>query len=150
MINKSNLITIGELSQRSGLSVSKIRYYESEGLLSAARSQGGNRLFTRADNRRLGFIAIAQNFGYSLSEIKSMLKALPQERTPNARDWEKISRQFLLDIDARIKTLETMREKLTGCIGCGCLSMDKCKLYNPDDRAADTGHGAVFVLQGTD
>ncbi len=145
-----NLITIGELSARSGLPVSKIRYYEQQGLLQSIRSKGGNRLFTRADNRRLGFIAIAQNFGYSLDAIKSMLAALPEGRTPNAKDWEKISQKFLVDIDARINKLETMRDKLAGCIGCGCLSMEKCKLYNPDDIAAQKGQGAIYVLQKGD
>ncbi len=150
MDRSSQMMTIGELAARSGLSVSRIRFYESEGLLFAVRSAGGNRLFLRADNRRLGFISIAQNFGYSLGEIKEMLDGLPMGRTPNAKDWAKISQKFLGDIDARIGRLEMMRDKLTGCIGCGCLSMERCKLYNPDDIAAENGRGAAFVLQNSD
>lgn len=102
-------------------------------------------MFARADNRRLGFIAVAQNMGYSLGEIKGMLDGLPDERTPTRSDWARISRSFKRDIDQRIKSLERTREKLDGCIGCGCLSLDRCQLYNPDDLAAESGKGAVFL-----
>ncbi len=144
---KSKIVSIGELAARSGFSVSKIRYYESIGLVHAIRSQGGNRMFLRADHRRLGFIAIAQRFGYSLEEIAGMLARLPEGRTPNRSDWEKISRRMKRDIEARISELQTMRDKLDGCIGCGCLSLDRCALYNPDDEAASGGMGPKLLRE---
>lgn len=139
------LVSIGELAERSGLAVSKIRYYEKEGLLHAVRTKGGTRYFRRADNRRLGFIAIAQKFGYNLSEIKDILSKLPQDRAPNKFEWQKISKVFKDDIDVEIRRLGAIRHKLDGCIGCGCLSLDDCPLFNPDDEVGKTKKGAGLI-----
>ncbi|MCB1575699.1 MAG: redox-sensitive transcriptional activator SoxR, partial [Xanthomonadales bacterium] len=124
-----------------------IRYYDDEGLVSARRTPGGKRMFIRSDIRRLSFILIAQRMGFSLEEIRAQLKQLPLERTPTKRDWEKISRGFRARLDARIGMLERLRDRLDGCIGCGCLSLEACKLYNPDDRAGRTGTGPRLVVQ---
>ncbi|MCY0154500.1 redox-sensitive transcriptional activator SoxR [Hoeflea alexandrii] len=104
-------------------------------------------MFIRSDIRRLSFILIAQQMGFSLEEIRAQLRQLPLERTPNKRDWEKISRGFRAQLDARIGMLERLRDRLDGCIGCGCLSLETCKLYNPDDRARETGTGPRLVVQ---
>ncbi|MBU2487363.1 MAG: redox-sensitive transcriptional activator SoxR, partial [Alphaproteobacteria bacterium] len=108
---------------------------------------GGKRMFIRSDIRRLSFILIAQKMGFSLEEIRAQLKQLPLERTPTKRDWEKISRGFRARLDARIGMLERLRDRLDGCIGCGCLSLEACKLYNPDDRAGRTGTGPRLVVE---
>ena len=141
------LLTIGEVASRTGLAVSAIRYYDDEGLVSARRTSGGKRMFIRSDIRRLSFILIAQRMGFSLEEIRAQLRQLPLERTPTKRDWEKISRGFRARLDARIGMLERLRDRLDGCIGCGCLSLEACKLYNPDDRASRTGTGPRLVVQ---
>lgn len=141
------LLTIGEVASRTGLAVSAIRYYDDEGLVSARRTSGGRRMFIRSDIRRLSFILIAQQMGFSLEEIRAQLRQLPLERTPTKRDWEKISRGFRAQLDARIGMLERLRDRLDGCIGCGCLSLESCKLYNPEDRAAQTGTGPRLVVQ---
>lgn len=143
------LLTIGEVAARTGLAVSAIRYYDDEGLVAARRTPGGKRMFLRSDIRRLSFILIAQQLGFSLEEIRTQLKQLPLERTPNKRDWEKISRGFRAHLDERIGMLERLRDQLDGCIGCGCLSLATCKLYNPEDKASQTGTGPRLVLQKT-
>lgn len=139
-------ISIGQLARRTGLAVSAIRYYEAEGLVHPARNAGGQRRFLRSDIRRLSFVMIAQQFGFSLARIREALDGLPEQRTPNAADWARLSAGFREELDSRIETLTRLRENLDGCIGCGCLSLEKCKLYNPDDRAAKTGAGPRYVL----
>lgn len=139
-------ISIGQLARRTGLAVSAIRYYEAEGLVHPARNAGGQRRFLRSDIRRLSFVMIAQQFGFSLVRIREALDGLPEQRTPNAADWARLSAGFREELDSRIETLTRLRENLDGCIGCGCLSLEKCKLYNPDDRAAKTGAGPRYVL----
>lgn len=145
--SNQGLLSIGEVANRTGLAVSAIRYYDDEGLVAARRTPGGKRMFLRSDIRRLSFILIAQQLGFSLEEIRAQLKQLPLERTPNKRDWEKISRGFRAHLDARIGMLERLRDRLDGCIGCGCLSLDTCKLYNPEDKASRAGTGPRLVLQ---
>ena len=140
-LRATDLLTIGELSRRTGLSVSAIRYYEARGLVSAIRSGGNQRRFLRGEIRRLSFVLIAQSLGLSLTEIEDELRRLPEGRNPNARDWQRISIRVREAIDARIATLEKTREDLTGCIGCGCLSLKRCRLYNPQDSAAAGGAG---------
>ncbi len=140
------LLSIGSLSERTGLSITAIRFYESKGLIASQRNAGGQRRFLRSDIRRLSFIKICQNLGYTLIEIREALSALPDSRTPTKRDWERLSRDFSRDIDQRIETLTQLREKLTGCIGCGCLSLAKCKLYNPGDYAAALGSGPRYLM----
>ena len=142
----SALLTIGELARRTGLSVSAIRFYESRGLVGAVRTSGNQRRFLRSDIRRLSFALIAQRLGLTLSEIQAELATLPQGRAPTQADWEGISRRVRAALDARIAMLERTRDKLDGCIGCGCLSLEKCALYNPADRASQAGAGPRFLL----
>jgi MerR family redox-sensitive transcriptional activator SoxR len=139
-------LTIGELSRRTGLSVSAILYYEAQGLVASIRSKGNQRRFPRADLRKLSFALIAQQLGLSLGEIGKELATLPQGRSPTRADWQAISRRIRGALDQRIAMLERTRELLDGCIGCGCLSLKKCALYNPGDRAARAGAGPRFLL----
>jgi len=140
------LLSIGKLASRTGLSITAIRFYEAEGLVTARRNAGGQRRFTRADIRRLSFIKISQGLGFSLSDIRQVLLNLPDKRTPTKRDWEKLSREFAADIDKRIEALSKLQSTLTSCIGCGCLSLAKCRLYNPDDEAAKHGPGPRYLM----
>jgi len=140
------VFSIGAVAARTGVAVSAIRFYEEAGLIFPDRNSGQQRVFEASDIRRISFIVIAQQLGFSLKQIKTQLNSLPSKRTPTLSDWEKISRSFGQDIDARIVALTTLRERLTGCIGCGCLSLQKCKLYNPDDIAAKKGSGPRYLL----
>lgn len=140
-MKSSDVLTIGELARRTGLSVPTIRFYEAKGLVEPLRTGGNQRRFLRADIRRLSFILIAQKLGLSLGEIGEALGGLPLGRTPNARDWARISGAIRIRIDAEIAALEKVREDLDGCIGCGCLSLKKCALYNAGDRWGAGGAG---------
>ncbi len=139
-------VLIGKVAERTGISVSAIRFYEDAGLVTAGRNKGGQRVFEPADIRRISFVIIAQKLGFSLRQIKNQLDALPNKRTPTLADWEKISQSFSVDIDDRIYALTQLRDKLTGCIGCGCLSLKKCALYNQDDIAAKAGPGPRYLM----
>lgn len=141
-----DLLPIGELARRTGLSVSAIRYYESKGLIEPHRTGGNQRRFLRSDIRRLSFVLIAQRLGLSLGEIEAQLARLPQGRTPNARDWASISSAIRDQLDSRIAELERARDNLDGCIGCGCLSLKSCELYNPGDALAQRGPGPRQVF----
>ncbi len=142
----SSLLTIGDLARRTGLSVSAIRFYEARGLVSAVRTGGNQRRFLRSDIRRLSFALIAQRCGLSLAEVQAELAGLPHGRTPTQADWTGISQRMRARLDARIRMLERTRDLLDGCIGCGCLSMERCALYNPGDRAARAGPGPRYLL----
>lgn len=144
---KSNLLTIGDLAARTGLSVSAIRFYEEKGLVHPLRSSGGQRRFLRSDIRRLSFVLIAQQLGLSIGEIATQLQLLPEGRAPTQRDWTRISKAIRGTIDARIAELERTRDRLDGCIGCGCLSLKKCQLYNPEDRAGLKGPGPRHLIE---
>ncbi|HEX8062239.1 MAG TPA: redox-sensitive transcriptional activator SoxR [Allosphingosinicella sp.] len=141
-----NLLTIGDLARRTGLSVSAIRFYEARGLVGAIRTGGNQRRFMRSDIRRLSFALIAQRCGLTLSEIQAEMASLPNGRAPNKADWQAISERLRSTLDARIAMLERTRDRLDGCIGCGCLSLDTCRLYNPGDRAGRAGPGPRFLL----
>ena len=145
-MHANDVMTIGELADRTGLSVSTIRFYEERGLVTPFRSSGNQRRFLRSDIRRLSFIRIAQRLGLSIEGIADELAKLPHGRTPNASDWRKISNTMRGLLDERIAVLIRMRDRLDGCIGCGCLSLKKCQLYNPEDRAAALGNGPRYVL----
>ena len=145
-MDRNDLLPIGELAKRTGLAVSAIRFYEDKGLIQAFRTMGNQRRFLRSDIRRLSFILIAQQLGLGLAEIESELSKLPQGRTPTVNDWQKISRSMRKSIDAKIQLLTRTRSKLDECIGCGCLSLERCRLYNRDDRAGTGGTGPRFVL----
>ena len=140
------LLTIGELARRTGLSVSAVRFYETRGLVSALRTSGNQRRFPRSDIRRLSFALIAQRLGLTLSEIEAELATLPQGRPPTREDWQAISLRVRAAFDERIALLQKTRDMLDGCIGCGCLSLDRCALYNPGDRAARAGPGPRFLM----
>ena len=139
-------LSIGDLSVRTGLSVSAIRFYEKKGLIKPDRNAGNQRRYEGSDIRRLSFILIAQQIGLSIEEIKETMAALPKGRTPTKADWGKISRSFRKTLDDRIAMMERMRDRLDGCIGCGCLSLKACQLYNPDDRAYRLGVGPRYVV----
>lgn len=139
-------LSIGALARRTGLAVSAIRYYEDQGLIAPWRNAGGQRRFERADLRRLSFIMIAQQFGFTLPQIKAQLDQLPGGRTPTKADWAKISVGFRAVLDARIEAMTRLRDSLDTCIGCGCLSLPSCALYNAADRAAEKGAGPRFLM----
>ncbi|MEE4187386.1 MAG: redox-sensitive transcriptional activator SoxR [Roseobacter sp.] len=139
-------LSIGQLAERTGLSVSAIRYYEAQGLIHPWRNDGGQRRFDRADLRRLSFIMIAQQFGFSLPQIRAELDRLPKRRAPTKADWARISRAFRDSLDLKIDALTRLRDNLDGCIGCGCLSLEHCALYNPADRAAQKGAGPRYLM----
>lgn len=134
-------LTIGDLAARTGLAVSAIRFYETHGIVKPLRNKGGHRRYGRADIRRLSFVIAAQKLGFSLSEIAPHLRRLPDHKAPTKADWTRIGKTFRRDIDARIAALEDLRDKLDGCIGCGCLSLKSCALYNPADIKGAEGPG---------
>ena len=138
------LLTISETAERSGFAASALRYYEREGLISALRTSGGQRRFERQELRRLAFIAAARHVGLTLDEIKDALALLPEGRNPTKADWTRISRSWRSRLDAEIAALEKLRDGLDGCIGCGCLTLQRCRLSNPADVVAQHGSGAVF------
>lgn len=137
----TDVLGIGELARRTGLSVPAIRFYEAKGLIAPLRTGGNQRRYLRADIRRLSFVLIAQNLGLSLGEIAQALAGLPQGRTPTAADWTRISEAIRQRIDMQIARLGKVRADLDGCIGCGCLSLSKCALYNAGDKWAEGGAG---------
>lgn len=141
---------IGELARRAGVAASTLRFYEAEGLLAGSRTAGGHRQYPRHALRRVAFIRAAQNVGLSLPQIKAALATLPEARTPTKADWAKLSASWAPLLDARIAALQQLRERLTGCIGCGCLSLKACALYNPRDEASATGPGARLLRIETD
>ena len=141
-------LTIGALAERTGVAHSALRYYEDEGLIHAARTPGGQRRYPRDVLRRVAFIRVAQQVGLSLGEIREAMASLPDNRTPNVHDWERLSTSWRPRIDARIALLERLRDHLTGCIGCGCLSLKACRLANPGDEAAAHGPGPRWLIEG--
>lgn len=140
------MISIGDLAKRSGLAASALRYYEAEGLIAAARSAGGRRYFRKADLRRVAFIRAAQSVGLSIGAIRAALASLPDKRTPTKEDWARLSRAWRPMLDDRIAAMERLRDTLSNCIGCGCLSLKACALYNPGDAARAKGPGARYLL----
>ncbi|WP_299723932.1 redox-sensitive transcriptional activator SoxR [uncultured Tateyamaria sp.] len=145
-MSASEGLSIGEIAARTGLAVSAIRYYEAEGLIAPWRNSAGRRRFQRADIRRLSFVMIAQQFGFTLPQIRVELDRLPRHRAPTKADWTRISQTFRTGLDTRIARLERLRDTLDGCIGCGCLSLEACALYNPKDRAAARGTGPRYLM----
>lgn len=140
-------LSIGDVAARTGLSVSAVRYYENQGLIQALRSEGRQRRFLRSDIRKLSFIIAVQGLGFTLDQIRDMLAGLPDQRPPTKRDWARIGKTIRAELDERIAMMERLRDRLDGCIGCGCLSMSTCKLYNPGDAAAKTGTGPVLIYR---
>ena len=143
---EEDLLSIGELAERSGIAPSAIRFYESEGLLHATRSPGGQRRYEREVLRRVAFIRVAQRVGLSLEEVRAALATLPAQRTPTSRDWARLSKAWKPRLDEQIEMLIALRDQLSSCIGCGCLSLKACALYNPADGAAALGSGPRYLL----
>jgi len=142
----AELLPIGEIARRSGVAASALRYYEERGLISSVRSGSGHRRYSRPVLRRIAFIVFAQRIGLTLDEIAAELAQLPPHHAPTRRDWSRLSATWTALIDSRIAELERLRRGLTECIGCGCLSLDRCRLANPGDRAAALGPGPRFWI----
>ncbi|MGI8576584.1 MAG: redox-sensitive transcriptional activator SoxR [Nocardioidaceae bacterium] len=145
MARMPSLLTIGELSSRSGVAASALRFYEDVGLLTASRTSGNQRRYPRHMLRRVAFIRAAQRVGLSLDEIQAALASLPSGRTPTKADWERVARTWTARLDQQIADLQRLKTKLTGCVGCGCLSMRTCVLSNPNDEQAETGPGPAWL-----
>jgi MerR family transcriptional regulator, redox-sensitive transcriptional activator SoxR len=141
----TDLLTIGELAARSGLATSALRFYEAERLIHATRTEAGHRRYTRSTLRRVAFVRAAREIGLSLEEIHASLATLPADRTPTRADWARLSRQWRVHLERRIRYLERLRDDLTSCIGCGCLSLANCRLQNPADKASVDGAGARYL-----
>ena len=139
-------LTIGDLAARTGLAVSAIRFYEEHGIVKPLRNAGGHRRYGRADLRRLSFAMIAQRLGFPLATIAAHLSALPDHQAPDRADWTRISQGFATEIDTRIAALQQLRDHLDTCIGCGCLSLDRCAIWNPADREGVRGPGPRHLM----
>ena len=137
--------SVGDLAARAGVATSALRFYEANGLIRSERNASGHRRYRPDVLRRVAFIRVAQRIGLSLDEVRTALNSLPSSRTPSRRDWNALSSQWLPRIDQQIAELEMLRDRLDGCIGCGCLSLDSCALYNTGDRAARNGSGARYL-----
>ena len=148
MRHRTDLLTIGETAERSGVAPSALRYYETQGLIRATRTTGNQRRYQRSTLRRIAFIRSAQRVGLTLEEIAEALSTLPGGRTPTTADWSRLSASWRGRIDDQIERLERLRDRLDSCIGCGCLSLNRCSLSNPDDQVRARGPGAVYLDQG--
>lgn len=146
---QDELLSIGDVASRSGVEPSALRFYESLGLIRSTRTSGGQRRYERETLRRIAFIRVAQRVGLRLTEIAEALAALPEERTPTPADWSRLSRSWRQRLDDQIAVLEHLRDDLSSCIGCGCLSFKACRLYNPGDGAAELGTGPRYLLGDT-
>jgi MerR family redox-sensitive transcriptional activator SoxR len=140
------MLTIGELAARTGVATSALRFYEERGLIHSARTAAGHRRFPRATARRVAFVTFAQRVGLSLEEIRGELAKLPADKTPAREDWDRLTATWQARIDDRVAELLRLRDNLTGCIGCGCLSLERCSILNPADRAAASGPGPRYWL----
>lgn len=139
-------LTIGAFARRCGAAASTLRFYEAQGLLRGRRSTGGHRQYRRADLRRVAFVRAAQAVGLTLQQVRDALATLPDGRTPTGPDWQRLAQDWQPLLDQRIAALTRLRDQLASCIGCGCLSLKHCALYNPDDRVAARGAGARYLL----
>ncbi|HAY05176.1 MAG TPA: redox-sensitive transcriptional activator SoxR [Hyphomonas sp.] len=147
-LKHTDILTIGQLAARTGVAVSALRYYEERGLIRSLRSGGRHRRFLRSDIRRVSFIRIAQSLGLSIADLAGAFADLPDQRTPTAADWRRISVGIRHELDRKIAELANMRDRLDGCIGCGCLSLKRCALANPADEASEAGAGPRFITAG--
>ena len=144
MVNKKTL-SVGEVAKRCGVKVSTLHFYEDKGLISSTRNSGNQRQYSKDTLRRVAIIKVAKKVGITLDEIKSALHTLPNNRTPNIKDWQVLADQWNASLSLRIRHLENLKTRLTGCIGCGCLSMTNCPIYNEDDKLSAQGVGAVLL-----
>jgi MerR family redox-sensitive transcriptional activator SoxR len=145
-VDKHRLLSVGQVAERAGIATSALRFYEANGLISSTRNDSGHRRYRADALRRVGFIRVAQRVGLTLGEIRAALDTLPDARTPTKRDWARLARSWQPVLDERIATLEAMKKRLDGCIGCGCLSLDSCALYNANDEAVHYGSGPRWLL----
>jgi MerR family transcriptional regulator, redox-sensitive transcriptional activator SoxR len=143
-----HLLSIGEMAERTGVAPSALRFYEAEGLLTSTRTSGGQRRYPRSELRRVAFLRVAQRVGLSLEEIRDALATLPESRTPTKADWARLSASWRPRLDEQIAVLERLRDELSSCIGCGCLSLRECSLYNPLDRVGADGPGPRYLVVG--
>lgn len=141
-----DLLTIGEVAERSGVATSALRFYETKGLIESERTDGNQRRYPRATLRRVALIRAGQEVGLSLAELAEALDRLPHDKTPTKADWERLSRAWRSRLDAQIAELTALRDELTDCIGCGCLSLKSCAIFNPGDAASDLGTGPRYLL----
>ena len=148
-ISKSDLLSVGEVADRCGIAASAVRYYDERGLVHSTRTAGGQRRFGRDTIRRIAFITAAQAVGRSLEEITDALARLPDQRTPTHADWNRVASTWRPRLDEQIDRLIALRDQLDACIGCGCLSLDRCAMYNPADVAARLGSGPRYLLGET-
>jgi MerR family redox-sensitive transcriptional activator SoxR len=148
VIDMKRLLSVGEVAARAGVAVSALHFYEREGLIQSIRTSGNQRRYPRSVLRRVAVVKAAQRVGIPLAEIAKALSALPDGRVPNAADWARLSRGWRSELNRRIEELTALRDHLDGCIGCGCLSVGKCPLYNPGDRLAERGPGAHLLVRG--
>jgi MerR family transcriptional regulator, redox-sensitive transcriptional activator SoxR len=148
ILSKDHWLSIGEIAHRAGVAASALRFYEEQGLIASRRTSGNQRQYQRSTLRRIAFVQAAQRVGLALAEIKSALDSLPDDRTPTRTDWSKLSKSWRARLDERISELERLRDDLDGCIGCGCLSLQRCNLYNKADRLAERGPGARILNVG--
>jgi len=146
--SKDHWLSIGEIAGRSGVAASALRFYEDQGLIASRRTVGNQRQYQRSTLRRIAFVQAAQRVGLALAEIKAALDSLPEDRTPTRADWSRLSKSWRSRLDQRISELERLRDDLDDCIGCGCLSLQRCNLYNKNDRLADRGPGARILNVG--
>ena len=146
MARPGDYLSIGETAKRAGVATSALRFYEQRGLIRSVRTTGNHRSYHRSTLRRISVIRVAQTLGLSLQDIVAAFETLPDGRTPTARDWEKLSTRWRAQLEERIAKLQELRDKLTACIGCGCLSLRKCALYNPNDEASSQGAGPRYLM----
>ncbi|PML49998.1 redox-sensitive transcriptional activator SoxR [Vibrio lentus] len=139
-------LTIGQLSERSGVAPSALRFYETKGLIASIRTNGNQRRYQSAMLRRIALIQVAQSIGFTLEEITEELSTLPMNHTTTKRDWERVAKKWRGQLDSKMAQIKSLQENLTGCIGCGCLSMQKCQLLNPEDILHDQGQGAQRIV----
>ena len=137
---------IGEVARRTGLSVSALRFYEAQGLVRPIRASGGQRRYLRSDIRRLSVVMVATDLGFTLAEIRAEFEKLPERRAPGKADWTRLATHFRAELERRIAGLTLLRDRLDGCIGCGCLSLKSCQMFNPEDSAATEGPGPRRLL----
>ena len=146
MLINTDYLTVGQLSERSGVAKSALRFYETKGLIASIRTNGNQRRYKTSMLRRIALIQVAQSIGFTLEEITRELANLPMNKTPTKRDWERVAKKWQKDLDNKMGRIQSLRENLTGCIGCGCLSMKKCHLLNPDDVLHENGDGAQRLI----
>ncbi|MFF4988190.1 redox-sensitive transcriptional activator SoxR [Streptosporangium saharense] len=142
-LTPTDLLSVGEVSRRAGVAVSALHFYEQQGLISSERTAGNQRRYRRHVLRRISLILVAKRMGIPLSEVAVVFEGLPEDRMPSKRDWERISRRWAALLEARRKEIEQLEQELTGCIGCGCLSLRRCRVLNPQDSLAEQGPGAT-------